>query len=162
MPHKHQILLMWVRESASSPARRAGKWLAWRGMQRWQKPREPDIVHQAEHNPMAACRELSPTQPAVCVPLHPCVPLPAGHPIGASLNACLWCSYMSYTCSQRHLRETTLSFPRFGLWVFLLLHFILFFFRFSTFSGTVNAPACFSCFPHLSFPISFTVLSDEK
>lgn len=32
-----------IHESTNSPARRAGKWLVRRGMQRWQKLREPEV-----------------------------------------------------------------------------------------------------------------------
>lgn len=108
-------------------------------LQRWQRPGEPDIVHQAEPNPVAACRGLSPRQPAVCVPLLPGGG--AGCPIGASLNTYQWYSYMSYTCSQWHLRETSLSFPRFGLGIFLLLHFILFFSSGSPLSQALQMPS---------------------
>lgn len=34
MPHKHQILLMWIHESTNNPARRAGTWFVWSGTQR--------------------------------------------------------------------------------------------------------------------------------
>lgn len=57
---------------------------------------------------------------------------------------------------------TPSEFAKVWLRLFLLFHLIFFCFSFSTLLSTVNILVWFSCFLHLSSPISFTVLSDEK